>query len=363
MKRVLIITTVGLDFEGITSVIYNYTNAMDKSDLQIDFLTFGNMKSELRDRFEKIGNILFVSHRKKDVFMYIRDLKSVLKEKRYDVVHIHGNSGTMLIEVLLSKISRVKKVLIHCHSTSTSHPFANLLMKLPMNLLSDVRIACSHEAGAWLYGGLEYIVLNNAIEVNLFRYNADVRDECRRKLEVNERFLIGHVGNFYEVKNHSFLIDVFYEFHKIYSDSALILLSDGPNLESIKQKVSNLGLSKSVFFMGRCSDVYCWYQAMDVFLLPSLWEGFPVVTLEGQASGLPMLISDTITKDVKVTDCVKQIPLSNINRWIEEIMRIKQSDRGEYRDDISSKNQLLIAERGYDISVEANRLLQIYMTD
>ena len=361
MKKVLVITTVGLDYEGITSVIYNYTNAMDKSDLEISFLTFGDLNLKLKEKFEKMGEVFLVSHRKRNVLNYIIDMKKLLKQKEYDVVHVHGNSGTMFIEVLVSKLCNIKKIIVHCHNTSCSHPIANMLLKLPMNIMSDVRIACSKEAGEWLYGRFEHVVFNNAVDLNLFKYDDAVRNECRKELGIDNQFLLGHVGHFREQKNHSFLIDIFSKFREINLDSALLLLSDGPDYDKIKQKVCDLGLSEVVYFVGRRDDIHRWYQAMDLFLFPSLWEGLGMVLIEAQASGLPCITSENIPVGAKVTDSMLQINLAEQDRWIEEMERVEQTSKEISRKEVSQYNISLIDACGYSISTEADKLRELYL--
>ena len=175
MKKVLISPTLGLDLEGITSVIYNYTKAMDRRDLELSFLTYGELKPSLRERFEALGRILFVSDRKQSTKAYVKDYVALLKKEKFDVVHINGNSGTMIIEVMLAKLCGVKNVMVHGHSTRTSHPFVHGVLKRPMMWLSDECIACSEATGRWLYGKYPYTLLNNAIELDPFRFRQDLR--------------------------------------------------------------------------------------------------------------------------------------------------------------------------------------------
>ena len=255
MKRILISPTLGLDLEGITSVIYNYTKAMDRSGLEISFLTYGDLKPAVRDRFSPMGEILFVSDRKKSTKAYLKDYMALLKECSFDVVHINGNSGTMILEVLLARLSGVKNVMVHAHSTRTNHPFINAVLKYPMMWLSRECIACSEASGKWLYGNYPYTLLNNAIELDQFRYDDALREKYRKEFGLREEFLIGHIGHFTEPKNHFFLIDVFAAFHKLEPASKLLLISDGPRFQQVKEKVAQLGLEDAVIFTGRRSDV------------------------------------------------------------------------------------------------------------
>lgn len=357
MCSILIVPTLGLGLEGMTSVIYNYANAMDRSGLQLSFLTYGELLPAVRERFAPLGEILFTADRKQSTKAYIKDYVALLRSRRFDVVHIHGNSGTMLIEVLLAKLWGVKTVLIHAHSTRTNHPVVNAFLKHPMMWLAEECIACSGISGRWLYGKHPHTVLNNAVALEKFRFRESARERYRQEFGIGEEFLIGHIGHFTEPKNHFFLIDVFAQFQKLEPDSKLLLIGDGERFDQVREQVSRLGLEDAVIFAGRRSDVAEIYSAMDLFILPSCWEGLPLVMVEAQMNGLPLLVSDVVTKDAKCTDrvCYKSLD-AGAEGWAEELrqLREKTCDRTvDFREDI--------AGNGFDISVEADKLRQMYL--
>lgn len=357
MKKVLIVPTLGLDLEGITSVIYNYTKAMNRSGLQLSFLTYGDLKSSVRERFSALGEILFVSDRKQSTFAYVKDFARLLKERSFDVVHINGNSGTMLIEVLLARLCGVKNVIVHAHSTRTNHPVINAFLKYPMMWLSRECIACSEATGQWLYGKYPYTLLNNAIELSNFRFQESLREQYRSEFGIGDAFLIGHIGHFTEPKNHFFLIDIFAAFHALEPASKLLLISDGPRFDQVKEKVARLGLQDAVIFAGRRSDVAGIYSAMDLFMLPSCWEGLPLVLVEAQVNGLPALVSDVVTKAAKCTDRVFYKPLEDgADSWAEQMQKLLQTSCDRAEDTCPA-----IAEKGFDIQVEAEKLRMLYL--
>lgn len=359
MKNILIIPTLGLDLEGITSVIYNYTNAMDRGGLQISFLTYGDLNPAVRERFEALGEILFVSDRKQSTWAYVKDLAALLKRHAFDVVHINGNSGTMLIEVLLAKLCGVRNVIIHAHSTRTSHPVVNAILKHPMMWLAQECIACSEASGQWLYGKHPYVQLNNAIALPGYRFQASLRERYRAQFGIKDEFLIGHIGHFTEPKNHFFLIDVFAAFHSLEPASKLLLISDGPRFARVKEKTAELGLQDAVIFAGCRDDVAGIYSAMDLFILPSCWEGLPLVMVEAQVNGLPLLVSDVVTRAAKCTDRVFYKPLDHgAEDWARTLQQLCKMhfDREE---DVCAA----IAERGFDIQREAEKLRKLYLKD
>ena len=359
MKKVLISPTLGLDLEGITSVIYNYTKAMDRTGLALSFLTYGDLKPSLRERFEPLGEILFVSDRKQSTAAYVKDYFALLKERSFDVVHINGNSSTMLIEVLLARLCGVKNVMVHGHSTRTSHPFVHEVLKRPMMWLSRECIACSEATGTWLYGNYPYTLLNNAVELDRFRFDERLRQHYREEFGIQDEYLIGHIGHFTEPKNHFFLIDIFAAFHKLEPASKLLLISDGPRFQQVQEKVAALGLEDAVIFAGRRSDVAGIYSAMDLFILPSCWEGLPLVLVEAQMNGLPLLVSDVVTKVAKCTDLLQYKPLEDgADSWAEtlrQMLKTPPDRRADYRP--------VIAAKGFDIQAEAAKLRELYLKD
>ncbi len=171
--------------------------------------------------------------------------------------------------------------------------------------------------------------------------------------------MIGHIGHFTEPKNHFFLIDVFAQFHKLEPASKLLLISDGPRFQQVKEQVARLGLEDAVIFAGRRSDVAGIYSAMDLFILPSCWEGLPLVLVEAQMNGLPLLVSDVVTKVAKCTDLLQYKPLEDGARSWAETLRQMLKTPGDRRADYRP----VIAEKGFDIHAEAAKLRELYLKD
>jgi len=358
MKRILIVPTLGLGLEGITTVIYNYIHAMDRQDLQLHFLTYGDLQPVLRDRFSALGTINFVSDRKQSTAAYVKDYIRLLREQRFDVVHIHGNSGTMAIETVLAKLCGVPRVLVHTHSTKTDHPVVNAVLKYPMMLFADERIACARGSGAFLYGNWKHTILNNAIDLAKFPFDPEVRAECRAEFGIQDEFLVGHIGHFSAPKNHFYLIDIFEAFHRRKPEAKLMLVGDGPDFDTVVEKVQKLQLQDSVIFTGRRSDVERLYQAFDVFLMPSRWEGLPLVLLEAQTAGLPVIASDRITKDVRCADNFWYLNIEEpAEIWANKLMEVANSQNR------SLDNAGRLREQGFDIHMEAKRLQEIYLKE
>ena len=355
MSKILIVNTIGLGFEGISSVIVNYISHMDRSGLAFDFIAQPDIREDFKKIIEPLGNVIIIPERKQNIRGYIAGLNHVLKN-RYDVIHIHGNSGTMAIEAFLAKVYHVKKIIVHSHNTECAHHMVNQILKPIMKSLSTDWLACSEAAGKWLYGSKKFTVLNNAIDLERFHFKQQVREECRAEFGLKNEFVIGHIGNFIEQKNHGFLIEVFREFHKKNANSRLLLASDGPLMDEIQRKTVEYGLKDAVIFAGRRKGVERLYCAMDVFVFPSLWEGLPVVMLEAQAAGLPILVSNNITQEAKYTENVFYKDLGDgAESWSCKIEEIKELDmkRGEVKS--------MLGQCRFDIRNEAMRLRNIYI--
>lgn len=357
MKKILIINTVGFRYEGITSVILNYLRAMNRENLDISFLTYADTHQQLKEELDQLGRRVEVPNRKQNVRGYMNCLYRILAEG-YDVLHVHGNSGTMLIETVLAKLRGVKKIIVHTHSTSTNHPFVNAVLKHPMMWLADECLACSSAAGEWLYGKHPYRVLNNAIDLEKYHFDPEKREAYRKEFQVQpEEFLIGHIGHFTPQKNHFFLFEIFQACYAQNSNAKLLLVGEGPDQVAVREKVQEAGLEERVIFAGRREDAWALYSAMDLFLLPSRWEGLPLVALEAQANGVPVLMSTVVTEDAKCTEAVFYAPLTETApEWAGRIADIQQKDMPRASADVGA-----IAKRGFDIFQEAEKLRRIYL--
>lgn len=227
-------------------------------------------------------------------------------------------------------------------------------------LSSNVRIACGYNAGYFLYGkrmmeNNDVYILNNAIDTKRFSFNNDVRKTLRKELKVNEKdFLIGHVGRFMEVKNHIFLLEILKDMVKENDNVKLIFVGDGELFNDIKKCSSEMGIEDYIIFVGAKNDTSPYYQAMDIFVLPSLYEGIPVVAMEAQCSGIPCVFSTNIDRSCGVLDNVNFMSLNqNKKLWINCINQYINSERNFFAKDI-------LIEKGFDIKQEANKLSDLY---
>lgn len=364
MRKVLIINTVLFGYNGITNVILNYYENMKKDDLQIDFVTSNKVGVEIdKDIIKKIknANLYRLSNRRSKLIKYLYQLSKIMKND-YDVVHVNGNSETMAFELCMAQYYKVPVRIAHCHSTSyKSRNFLYTpLKRLFRNSYTD-KISCSKDAGEWIFGRDNFIVLNNAIDVNKYSYEILIREEYRRKLGISNKFVVGHIGLFDEGKNHDFILDIFKEIHLKKQNSMLLLISGSDTIPSkIQEKIKNLALNDCIQILLKRSDISNLLQAMDVFVFPSKWEGLGLSLIEAQASALPCIASTEVPIESKVTDYVKFLSLQDDSKvWAEKILEADVDVRKKRKNEVIEK----IINAGYDIKKNSHILKEIYMKE
>ncbi|MEK3992338.1 glycosyltransferase family 1 protein [Robertmurraya sp. FSL R5-0851] len=353
---------------GIETFLMNVFRNIDRTKVQFDFLTSEtSTPGDYDDEIYSLGGRIYqVPSRKQGVLNNIKLLNSFFRNHpEYKIVHAHLSSLTNVSSLRVAKKYGVSRRIVHSHNTkeggSSLHKYIHRFNQLSLKSYATDFFACSDLAAKWMYPNelflnKEFMVINNGIETDKFKFNMNVRNQKRKELGVENNFVIGHVGRFFSQKNHDFLIDIFKEFHDKNSDSVLMLVGDGELRSKIEKKVDALGLTGKVIFTGVRSDISELLQAMDIFVFPSLHEGLPVTLVEAQASGLPCIVSNNITKQVKITNNIQYIDLTTpISTWVEEIMekRIKHSRRDEGQSIINA---------GFDIEIVAQNLQDYYLS-
>lgn len=361
VHRILILNTVEYSINGISNVILSHINSLKRRGNYSIYITqWGEVNITYRQAFEENGVVCFdVPPRKSGILNYIRSLKYILKNNKFDIVHIHGNSGTMAIEAQIAKKYSDAKVIVHLHNSTCSHPLLygpNSLLAAVMKKNADCLVACSKLAGDWLYKK-GYVVLPNAIDIDKFAFNEQARQEIRRRYAISDdEFVLGHVGLFNEQKNHKFLIEVFAEYLKINPKSRLLLVGSGEKVEAIKTQAKLLGVFDKVIFAGTQQDMPAYYSAFDIFVFPSLWEGLGIVNIEAQASGLYGLLSYFVPQDVNIAGKLKYLQL-HIADWVCELDSFCKNYQ---RRVASDANIVAIRQAGYDLCELSDKLLEIY---
>lgn len=348
---------------GIASFQKNLFDHIDRDSYTFEFVTTYR-DAALISYFEEHGVKVHRLPPQKRVIKYCRALYRLLKQENYDAVHIHKNSCANPMAFVVCAKAGVLKIIAHSHNTaSVGGRLADLfhyVFRPLVRRLSHVRLACSEQAADWLYGkkhtkDYPAEIIKNGIEIARFTYNIEIRDETRREFGWEDRIVFGHVGNYIPQKNHSFMIDVLAETLKSDPRVVLALIGRGDAMKDVKAYAEQKGVSDSVFFLGSRKDVERFYQAMDLFLFPSIHEGLPIAGVEAQAADLPCLFSDAITDEILLTDRAVVMPLSSdAASWAERALALAAA--GAERKDVSD----ILNAAGYDAVNTAKRMEKVY---
>lgn len=353
---------------GLETFVMNVYRAIDRSQIQFDFLV--TAKGDYADEIESMGGRIFViPPRNKGLWAYRKNLDEFFRTHatEFAAIHCHASSLTSLEPLAYAKKHGVRNRLLHSHSSSISRSLSTYYIllathtanKLFVKRLATHYLGCSQKALDWMFCFTgcrsKVIMINNGIDVDKFRYDETKRKAARKELHVdNDTILLGHVGRFAAVKNHGFLIDTFYELLKERPNAKLLMVGTGELVDSMKRKCHQLDIVEKVIFAGVREDIDKLLQAMDIFVMPSLFEGLPVTLVEAQAAGVPILASDAISTDVRMTELLHFYPLSKTpHQWMAEALRVLKASK---RVDTS----LEITEAGFDIKTSASILSQIY---
>lgn len=351
-------TIPAMDGGGADRILYDYTIRL-LDEFQFDFIVHTDFEGILeKDLVARGCNVYHVPPLRKDKKEYKKRIDEIVKNGNYDIIHVsQGYKGAYFLHY--AKKHGVKVRIAHSHmayipenlKTSIIRRLATLYTKNNATHL----FACGNDAGKWMWGERTFKkgnvhIMTNAIQAESFSFSREKRESIRRELGIEEKFVIGNVARFSYQKNHEFLIKIFAEVKKLRDDAVLMLIGRGELEDDVRKQVSELGLEDSVIFMGVRNDVPDLLNAMDVFALPSRFEGLPVTLIEIQANGLPAVISDAVTKEMAFSDDFSFLSLSqSAAAWAEVIIKKARTD---------SKN--LIENTHYDLRVATDAMLEQY---
>ena len=354
---------------GQESFVFGILENINMENLSIDCLTaYYWENTRYRQIIEKAGgsayelNLPF--HPGKSRMNIAIPFRRFLQNHPYDVIHIHSGSISVLA-IMAEEADKagVSKVIVHSHSTGVKdnwrHKLLRFLASQSMRRHVDIYCACSKEAAYWKFVprfAQNAVIIKNGVDTERFRYNPLQRKECRKRLGFStETYVIGHVGRFSHEKNQQFLVQVFKELLQKEPTAKLLLVGDGEERAATEKLVETLHLTEKVIMTGNVNNVYDYLQVMDVFVLPSYYEGFPIVAMEAQAVGLPAVISDSVTQDIKITNDIVFLSLNQTpySAWVETILRFKTHRRED--------NALTITNAGYDVKNTAEFIRNMYL--
>ncbi|MBD7916454.1 glycosyltransferase [Clostridium sp. Sa3CUN1] len=363
MKKILIINTVPFTMGGISSVIINYLKNMNKEGMEITII----VNSKIEDTYKKFfydNKIKIVNlERKKNIIKYIYELHKILKNNKFDVVHIHGNSSTMAFESIPAYLNKIEKIIVHAHSVSCDYKITNKILKPILKKTYTLAFACSKEAGNWLFGkNEEFLVLNNSIDLKKYKFNSITRSEIRRELNIDDNYVIGHVGYFNEDKNHKKIFEVVKYLKEKINVKLLCIAGNSEIPYRIKEMIKEYGIEDNVKILLRRDDVNKLLQGIDLFIFPSKSEGLGVAIVEAQATGVKCLASENISNiAIPCKSLVHTMSLAtDSNEWGDFILNTEKVN-DELRKNMCVKAINELKKSGYDISLEVEKLRRIYI--
>ena len=360
-KRILYINGGLMNRGGIESYMMNYYRHFDRNCLQIDFVVHGEGIGAYDDEIKSLGgHIYHVPVKSQHPFQYADSLKRIFKSGRYKLVHSHVDA----MSCWTLKIAKECGVPVRiAHSHNTQH-LTESRIKFALNEYARKNItkyathcfACSKAAGEWLFGNHDFTVIPNAIEIKKYAFQKQRREYLRREYGLSDdTYVVGHVGRFDRQKNHDFLLDMFHDFHAQQPNSKLVLIGDGENRVRIEEKTRKYSLEKAVLFLGNRSDVYDLYNMMDVFVLPSLFEGLGIVLIEAQTNGLRCIVSQYVPTEADLTRRVRYLPIDSTKPWCDALQAAQ-------RDALHRNLPGVVAKAGYDITEAAIKLQNWYLS-
>ncbi len=370
MKKVKVLQfTVAKTKGGRTLYVLNNWRYINKEKFQFDFITFNEELDFEQDLLKEGCQVWHLScYPEDDREQFIKEFDDIL-DQGYDIIHIHTSYWKDTIVEERAKIKGIKKIIIHAHNMGAGATLTKSEDDLIKRRHYEIRDSitenlgtdywtCSSEAAQWLYGDKipcsRIKRMNTAIDVEGFAYKPIVRNEFRKEWGLESKFVLGGVGRFAYQKNHSFMINVFFEIKKKIPEAALLLRGEGELKEKLEAQIRDLSLQDDVKFVGRIDQVGKVLSAMDIFLMPSLFEGFPAALVEAQASGLPCIVSDLVSNETEITPLVCYEPLV-INEWVKTIEAIYR----KHENRISRHKE--VREAGYEIRDQIKRIEEAYL--
>lgn len=316
-----------LQIGGAQSFLMELYRQIDRTRVQFDFVLFpGESYGDFYEEIRRLGGACYEAPRYngKNHAAFCRWWKELFAaHPEYRILHTHVRGSAGIFLPIAKKYGVV--TIAHSHNTSNGHGAKALvkdILQRGIRNSADWLFACSDDAGRWLFGRDvtrrgNYRMIPNGIDTQRFAYDGAVREKLRRELGYGDGdIVLGHVGRMTEQKNHGYLIDRFAEYARRNPHARLLLVGDGETREAVRESCRRQGIEDRVYFAGSRPDPERYLQAMDVFVLPSLWEGLAICAIEAQASGLPCILADTVPREAVLTDSVRQVPLQNPEQWL-----------------------------------------------
>lgn len=356
------------NYGGIEVYLVNLLKSIDKTKIQIDYIIIGENSPFEKEIRANGGEVYYIPDKKKELLKNIKSMTNLFKKLHHKHDYIYFNSGALFygIPYLLALVYKFRKIIVHAHNgKDTSRKEIEIILhkinRIIINYIADIKFSCSDLATEWIFGK-KYIgntnlyKINNSVDCEKYRYSHIIRTQIRKELNIEDDILVfGNVGRLDYQKNHIFLLKIFKEIVKYNNKSILLIIGDGILKNTIINEAEKYGLLEKIKFLGNRNDVDELLNAMDAFILPSLFEGFPITLVEAQVNGLPCFISSNISNEVNKTGLVNFINLNqDPDKWASDILgKMSNFDREKYYFEMK--------ELGYDLKDNVNYFEEILM--
>ena len=368
MKRILCGFIMNGKAGGVDRFMLNLRESLvSVPDVRVDFLT-NDLDEELQEQLSCMGSSLYEVPSLSHPIKQYRAIRKILSNNNYDIVFLNFSAAINIFAPKAARKSNVPRIIIHSHNSANdiSNPLKRavfgLLHKLGKRLLHQYAtdcFACSYKAGQWLFPSKilksdKFQIIPNTVDTGIYQFSLEKRNSIRKDLGIESKYVIGHIGNFLHQKNHEFLISLFGELHKKEPNALLMCIGDGPNMEHIVQLVHRMDLQDSVLFLGRQNSADGFYNAMDVFVLPSLFEGMPIVAVEAQVNQLPCLLSNRISNEASLSDGCQFLSIGKTDAWVESILSLRNNPRTALK--------MTVDETKYDLEKQTSFLNNLVLS-
>lgn len=358
MKKVLFIEAAYLK-GGIETFILNVAKNIDQKKFELYLLKECEIASIESDFLALGGKIIRITSFSENKIRYLKDLKDIIKKYNFDIIHINKNSLSNPLPIIISKKYKVPKIILHSHNTNPTNGNASIrvhnFFKHKMKKYNLIRLACSEKAAHWMFNDNDqYDIIKNGIDVDDYKYSETSRILKRKELGIDDQLCIVSVGRLSKQKNPFFIIDIFEKILESHKNSLLFMIGTGELESELKSYIVNKNIEKNVKLLGSRNDIDELLQAMDIFLMPSLYEGLPISAIEAQASGLPMLISSTVDNGVILLESTEVEKLESIpEKWAAHLLKL-------YSKSIRKNTADVLRKSGYDIKNTVHLIETIY---
>lgn len=347
--RILFVNGGTVDYGGIATFLINYIKYFDFNEFEVHIAVHGSDNGPRAHELISRGCIFHqLPIKSKSYFQWKQKYNYLLKKYKFDIVHANADAGNGPL-LKIAKKHRVPVRISHSHNTqllttNKIRVFLNNIQKRQILKYATNLFACSKLAGKWLYGNNKFEIINNAIDYDNFRFDEDKRIKIRKELQFdNEVFVVGHVGRFDYQKNHKFIVELAQQFD---NNVQFILIGDGHLRKKIEEVIKQKNVN-NIKILGSKDNISHYYNAMDCFILPSLFEGLSVVSIEAQVNGLVCLFSNTITHECKISDNTDFFTIDSVENWVQKIRDIV---------DMKKCDREIVLDEKYNVKIQSKQL-------